>query len=67
MQTVAVMQAEEAYKNLVTTFMSVFGEINQMVKSPIFTINEQEYTAILYLCRYATCNVMHKIAILTIK
>ena len=42
--TVAVMQAEEVYKNLATSFQSVFGEINYMVKNPILTIDEQSYT-----------------------
>ena len=38
MQTVAVMQAEETYENLATSFQSVFGEINNMVKNPVLTI-----------------------------
>ena len=59
MHTVAVMQAEESYENLATTFKSVFGEINQMVKNPMLTIYEQEYTVILYLCcDYKVCNIM---------
>ena len=54
----AVMQAEEAYKNLANSFQSVFGEINNMVKNPILTIDEQSYTITFYLCcDYKVCNI----------
>ena len=54
--TVAVMQAEEAYENLATSFQSVFGEINYMVKNPILNIDEQSYTVFFYLCcDYKVC------------
>ena len=57
MHTVAVMQAEETYENLATSFQSVFGEINNMVKNPVLTIYEQSYNVIFYLyCDYKVCN-----------
>jgi len=50
LHTVAVIKAPKNYQSLSAGFRDIFTEINNLIDSPVISIQDVDYEVIFYLC-----------------